>query len=87
MIDQAGNASSRVVTTTVTFKRLTHAEIDDYIESGEWAGKAGGYAIQGKAAIFIRRLNGSYTNVVGLPLHEVYTLHDGHGLWPRGAPS
>ena len=58
------------------------AETDAYIASGEWHGKAGGYAIQGRAAIFVRSLNGSYSNVVGLPLHEVYSLLTGRGLWP-----
>lgn len=58
----------------VTFKRLTAAEIDAYIDSGEWHGKAGGYAIQGRAAAFIRFLSGSHSNVVGLPLFETAQL-------------
>ena len=48
--------------------------IDDYVESGEWQGKAGGYAIQGRAAAFVSFLSGSYSNVVGLPLFETLAL-------------
>jgi septum formation protein len=59
---------ARVSTTIVTFKRLTAGEIDAYIPSGDWQGKAGGYAIQGHAAAHIRFLSGSYSNVVGLDL-------------------
>ncbi len=59
------------VMTVVRFKRLSKAEIDAYIASREWHGKAGGYAIQGLAAAFIPSINGSYSNVVGLPLTEV----------------
>ncbi|MYB12474.1 MAG: Maf-like protein [Rhodospirillaceae bacterium] len=69
----------RVVQSTVTFKRLHPDEIDRYIESGEWRDKAGGYAIQGRAAIFVRRLSGSYSNVVGLPLFETWSLLEGAG--------
>ena len=58
----------RVSTTIVTFKRLSDAEIDAYLASGEWKGKAGGYAIQGRAAALIRFVSGSYSNVVGLDL-------------------
>nr|WP_279347253.1 Maf family protein [Govania unica] len=65
---------TRVVETVVTVKRLEAHEIAAYLASGEWHGKAGGYAIQGHAAAFIKRINGSYTNVVGLPLYEVATL-------------
>ncbi len=69
----------RVVQTAVTFKRLHPGEIDRYVESGEWRDKAGGYAIQGRAAIFVRRLSGSYSNVVGLPLFETWALLEGAG--------
>lgn len=69
----------RVVMTTVQFKRLTRVDIDAYIVSGEWRGKAGGYAIQGLAARHIPQINGSYTNVVGLPLHDVAQMLDGAG--------
>ncbi|MCY3829301.1 MAG: Maf family protein [Rhodospirillaceae bacterium] len=69
----------RVVQSTVAFKRLHPDEIDRYIESGEWRDKAGGYAIQGRAAVFVRHLSGSYSNVVGLPLFETWTLLEGAG--------
>jgi septum formation protein len=65
---------TRLVATRVAFKRLTEQEITAYAASGEGEGKAGGYAIQGRAGAFVRFLNGSYTNVVGLPLHEVVSL-------------
>ena len=74
-----GRAARRLVTTVVTFKRLEPAEIDAYIESGEWRDKAGGYAIQGRAAMFVRFLSGSYSNVVGLPLYETMALLRGLG--------
>jgi septum formation protein len=64
----------RVVETTVTFARLSTEQIADYIASGEWHGKAGGYAIQGLAAAYVRQISGSYSNVVGLPLHETDKL-------------
>ena len=75
-----GRKVERVVTTAVTFKRLSHGEIDIYLGSGEWRGKAGGYAIQGWAGAYVRALNGSYTNVVGLPLAETYAMLDGFGF-------
>lgn len=79
VISASGRISQRLVTTAVTFKRLERDEIDAYIAGGEWHGKAGGYAIQGKAAVFVRQLSGSYSNVVGLPLHETYQLLRGLG--------
>ncbi len=69
----------RRVETRVKFKRLSDAEISAYIRSGEWRGKAGGYAIQGLAGAFIPEINGSYTNVVGLPLTETAALLQGAG--------
>jgi septum formation protein len=69
-----GPIRTRLVETVVRFKRLERAEIDDYIESDEWRGKAGGYAIQGRAARFVSFLSGSYSNVVGLPLYETVGL-------------
>jgi len=60
----------RLVTTMVRFKHLTPQEIEVYLASNEWQGKAGGYAIQGRASAFIPAINGSYSNVVGLPLAE-----------------
>ena len=74
-----GRVASRLVVTVVTFKRLEAAEIDAYLATGEWRGKAGGYAIQGRAAAFVPRLNGSYSNVVGLPLYEAQALLKGLG--------
>ncbi|MBS0223273.1 MAG: septum formation protein Maf [Proteobacteria bacterium] len=65
-----GCLRTRLVETTVRFKRLESREVDAYIGSGEWQGKAGGYAIQGRAATFVSFLSGSYSNVVGLPLFE-----------------
>lgn len=66
----AGKIHAKVVTTAVRFKRLSQEEIDTYIRSAEWDGKAGGYAIQGLAGAFIPFISGSYSNVVGLPLVE-----------------
>lgn len=69
-----GRVATRLVETAVRFKRLEAAEIEDYLGSGEWRGKAGGYAIQGRAACFVAFLSGSYSNVVGLPLFEAAAL-------------
>jgi len=66
-----GRIAGRVASTVVALKRLTGAEIDAYIASGDWHGKAGGYAIQGRAAAFIPWINGSYSKVVGLSLSDV----------------
>jgi septum formation protein len=70
----AGRCVRRLVTTAVAFKRLSSVEIEEYLDSGEWHGKAGGYAIQGLAAAFVPWINGSYSNVVGLPLYETRTM-------------
>ncbi len=69
-----GTVRTRLVETVVRFKRLERAEVDDYLQCGEWRGKAGGYAIQGRAARFVDFLSGSYSNVVGLPLFETVKL-------------
>ena len=69
-----GTVRARLIETVVRFKRLEPAEIDDYIASDEWRGKAGGYAIQGRAACFVSFISGSYSNVVGLPLYETVAL-------------
>jgi septum formation protein len=69
----------KVVDTKVRFKRLSREEIQSYLASREWRGKAGGYAIQGLAGCFIQKLVGSYTNVVGLPLTEVVNMLVGEG--------
>jgi septum formation protein len=73
-IGRAGKVRTRLVETAVRFKRLEPREIEDYVQSGEWRGKAGGYAIQGLAAAFVSFLAGSYSNVVGLPLFETSAL-------------
>jgi septum formation protein len=70
----------RVVETRVRFKRLSSEDIESYLGSGEWRGKAGGYAAQGLAGTFIIKLVGSYTNVVGLPLYETAALLGGEGF-------
>ena len=79
-----GQMLTKLVTTAVAFKRLDVGEIQSYIESGEWHGKAGGYAIQGKAALFVHWINGSYSNVVGLPLFETGALLNGRLPHVRG---
>jgi len=79
LITPRGRTRTRLVETRVRFKRLSREEIDTYLASGEWEGKAGGYAIQGRAGAFITRLIGSYTNVVGLPLYETMALLMGEG--------
>jgi septum formation protein len=74
-----GRTASRLVETRLHFKRLTDREIAGYLQSGEGLGKAGGYAIQGRAGAFVMALQGSYTAVVGLPLYETACLLDGLG--------
>ena len=74
-----GKILQRVVQTSVNLKRLTDAEIDAYLDSGEWQDKAGGYAVQGRAAAFVSQIGGSYSNIVGLPLYEVSALLVGAG--------
>ena len=74
-----GSTRSRVVETKVRFKRLSREEVESYLASDEWRGKAGGYAIQGRAGAFVRMLTGSYTGVVGLPLYETVSLLQGTG--------
>ena len=75
----SGTTASRIVTTRVSFKRLSQPEVNTYLECEEWNGKAGGYAIQGRAGAFVKRLNGSYSAVVGLPLYETASLLAGIG--------
>jgi len=70
----------RLVETRVRFKRLSTEDIEAYLASGEWRGKAGGYAIQGLAGTFVVKMVGSYTNVVGLPLYETMSLLGGEGF-------
>jgi septum formation protein len=83
--DGRRRSSARVVTTMVRFKRLTDSEREHYLASGEWEGKAGGYAIQGLAAALIPAINGSYANVVGLPVAEVVAMLHGLGWRPSAA--
>jgi septum formation protein len=74
-----GQVRRRLVETRVRFKRLSREDIESYLASGEWRGKAGGYAIQGIAGGFVVKLIGSYSGVVGLPLYETMTLLAGEG--------
>ncbi|MHA7773896.1 Maf family nucleotide pyrophosphatase [Roseibium sp. M-1] len=85
-----GKVRSKLVETRVRFKRLSRMDMDDYIASGEWRGKAGGYAIQGLAGSFVVKLVGSYPAVVGLPLVETANLlssagYPVHGGWAISA--
>jgi septum formation protein len=80
LVTPSGKLASRQVQTIVIFKRLTEPEIEGYIASEEWRGKAGGYAVQGLAALFVRQIGGSYSNVVGLPLFETAALLNGQGF-------
>ncbi len=80
VIDREGRARVRAATTVVAFKRLSAAEVDWYVASGEGMGKAGGYAIQGRAEAFVRFLSGSHSAVVGLPLFETRALLIASGL-------
>ncbi len=82
IIDTDGKSHSRLVTTAVAFRNLDQGDIAAYIQSGEWHGKAGGYAIQGLAAAYVRKIIGSYSNVVGLPLFETSSLLKGLGIFP-----
>jgi septum formation protein len=75
-----GKSMHRVVDTRVVMKKLSDEEIKTYLDSMEWQGKAGGYAIQGQADAFVKSLNGSYSNVVGLPLYETSSLLTGIGF-------
>jgi len=79
LIDTAGKVRMRLSDTIVAFKRLTDAEIDAYVASGEGMGKAGGYAIQGRAEAYIRFLSGSHSGVVGLPVFETRALLESAG--------
>ena len=79
LVTASGATRTRLVETRVRFKRLSRAETTAYLDSGEWRGKAGGYAIQGLAGAFVVRLIGSYSSVVGLPLAETAALLTGEG--------
>ncbi|MDM7852392.1 Maf-like protein [Pseudochrobactrum kiredjianiae] len=77
LITPKGSVRQTLVESRVRFDRLSRRQMDAYISSGEWRGKAGGYAIQGLAGSFIVKLVGSYSNIVGLPLHETQALLEG----------
>lgn len=77
LLKPSGIARRRLVETRIRFKRLTSNEIDSYLASAEWRGKAGGYAIQGIAGCFVIKLSGSYHGVMGLPLYETMSLLNG----------
>ncbi len=80
LVTPAGKVRQRLVETRVRFKRLSRHELESYLASGEWRGKAGGYAVQGLAGAFVVKLVGSYTNVVGLPLYETVGLLTAEGF-------
>lgn len=80
LITPDGKEVNRTVDTVVQFKRLEHKEIESYIAGKEWDGKAGGYAIQGTAASFIKYIRGSYSNVVGLSLYDTMQMLKGVGF-------
>ena len=79
LVTPTGELRERLAASRVFFKRLSRAEIDAYLASGEWRGKAGGYAVQGLAARFIAHVSGSYSAIVGLPLHETANLLESCG--------
>ncbi len=80
LVTAKGQIRRKLVETRVRFKRLSSEEIEHYLASGEWRGKAGGYAVQGLAGSFVVRLVGSYSNVVGLPLYETVHMLSGEGF-------
>ena len=82
LITPEGKTIKRLVDTLVQFKRLTNEDIENYLKSGEWQGKAGGYAIQGHAESYIKYIRGSYSNVVGLSLYDTMKILDGAGFKP-----
>ena len=80
LITPENSARSKLVETRIRFKRLSKEEMDSYIASREWRGKAGAYAVQGIAGAFVQKIAGSYTNVVGLPITETVNLLTGEGF-------
>jgi septum formation protein len=92
LIAPDGSKTTRCVETKLRFKRLTRDDIESYLKSEEWKGKAGGYAIQGRAEAFVRHLSGSHSGVIGLPLNETVSLLQGAGFpvqqrWMAAPPS
>ena len=80
LITPKGRRIAKVVDTKVRFKRLSREDIESYLVSDEWRGKAGGYAVQGRAEAFVRHINGSFSNIVGLPLYETINALQGAGF-------
>lgn len=80
LVDPSGKMRTRVVETAVCFRRMDEAEIESYAACGEGTGKAGGYAIQGMAARYIKAVHGSYSNVVGLSLYDTMQMLKGSGF-------
>lgn len=74
VIDPSGKVTKKLVSTSVHFKSLNEAEIKAYLDSGEWQGKAGGYAVQGLAECYIKKISGSYSNIVGLSLYDTLDM-------------
>jgi septum formation protein len=81
-VQLGSRTAQRAVETRLSFKRLSEQEMNHYLDSGEWHGKAGGYGIQGLAGALCTHLNGSYEGVMGLPLYETKCLLEGFG-WKR----
>jgi septum formation protein len=79
LVTLKGALRQRLVETRVRFKRLSRDDFEAYLATGDWRGKAGGYAIQGKAGAFVLKIIGSPSNIVGLPLHETLNLLNGEG--------
>ncbi len=86
VIDAQGTLKKRLSDTVVQFKKLSQKEVETYLKSGEWQGKAGGYAIQGLASAYIKFIGGSYSNVVGLSLYDTMVILDNPQCHPGGAP-
>lgn len=80
VVTPADRYRQKIVETKVRFKRLSRQEIDTYVASNQWQGKAGAYGIQGIAGVFVQKMSGSYTNVVGLPLFETAQMLTGEGF-------
>lgn len=81
LVTHNGKTVSRLIDTTVQFKRLTDTDIDSYLATEQWRGVAGGYAIQGNAAKFIKFIQGSYSNVVGLSLYDTMIMLEGNDFF------
>ena len=80
VVDPGGKLHTRVVTSIVRFARPASGDLERYLAAEEWRDKAGGYGIQGKAALFVPFISGSYSNIVGLPLYETASLLSGAGV-------